>query len=203
MAEKFVGYVRVSTLTQVEGHSLDFQKEAIERYCKANGFGLDKFYIDEGVSGAKYRPEFEKVMKRITEDKEIKGIVVYDFFRFGRSVDDLRHNVYKVDEAGKRFVSIKENIDISTKFGRLMLTLLAGIAEFERETIMERMQAGKEWAKVHGTKSGKPMCRPKKIIDMELVKDRRLHGYSFNKISKEVRVSLPTLMKRAKIEGIL
>jgi hypothetical protein len=64
------------------------------------------------------------------------------------------------------------------------------------------MQAGKEYARMHGTKSGKPMCRPRKTVDMELLKDRRTHGYSFNKIAKEVKVSLPTLIKIAKEAGI-
>jgi len=200
--DKFIGYIRVSTVTQIQGNSLDFQKDALMKLAAMNDIELIKVYADEGVSGIKFRPEFEKALKRVIEDQEVKGIMFYSVFRFGRSTDDIKHNLDKIKDVGKRFLSVKENIDLSNSQGRFMFHVLSDVAEFERDIIVERMQAGKEWAKTHGTKSGKPMNRPKKVIDMEIVKDRRSHGYSFNKISKEIKVSLPTLIKRAKEEGI-
>jgi DNA invertase Pin-like site-specific DNA recombinase len=201
--EKFIGYVRVSTLTQVKGHSLDYQKEALTKLASMHNVELVKVYADEGVSGVKFRPEFEKAMKKILEDKEINGILFYSVFRFGRSTDDIKHNLDKIKDAGKRFLSVSENIDLTNSQGRFMFHVLSDVAEFERDIIIERMQSGKEWAKTHGTKSGKPMCRPKKKIDWEIVKDRRLHGYSFTKIAKELGISTPTLTNRSKAEGIV
>jgi DNA invertase Pin-like site-specific DNA recombinase len=159
-------------------------------------------YTDEGISAYKNRPQFKIAMKEILTNPDIKGIVVYDLTRFGRSTDELRYNLQKIRDAKKHFVSLRENINVSTTTGQVLLTVLCAIADYERDIIIERMSAGKEWAKTHGTKSGKPMHRPQKDIDMELVKDRRRYGYSFNKIAKEVKVSLPTLIKRAKEEGI-
>ena len=200
--DKFIGYIRVSTLTQVKGHSLNYQKEALKKTCDLNNIELVKVYADEGVSGVKFRPEFEKALKRVLDDKQITGIVFFSVFRFGRSTDDIRHNLMMIKEAGKRFLSVNENIDLTNPQGRFMFNVLSDVAEFERDIIVERMQAGKEWAKTHGTKSGKPMCRPKKEIDWVLVKDRRSHGYSFTKIAKEIGVSVPTLTNRAKEEGV-
>lgn len=200
--KKFIGYIRVSTLSQVSGHSLKYQEESLNNLAKINNVELVKVYKDEGVSGIKFRPEFEKALKRVLEDKEINGIMFYSVFRFGRSTDDIKHNLDKIKEKEKRFLSVKENIDLSNSQGRFMFHVLSDVAEFERDLIIERMQAGKEWAKTHGTKSGKPMCRPKKEINWEIVKDRRSHGYSFTKIASEIGVSVPTLTKRAKEEGV-
>jgi len=200
--EKVVGYVRVSTLTQAEGHSLEFQEEAIKKYCQLHNLKLVKLYRDEGVSALAKRPNFQKAFKRVLEDDEIKGIVVYDLTRFGRSTVELLTNIEMLKAKGKFLASIKENIDLSTKTGKLLFTVLAAIAEFERETIRERLRAGKEWAKIHGTKSGKPMHRPKKPIDWQKVKELRRYGLSWTKIAKHVGVSPPTLISRAKEEGI-
>ena len=200
--DKFIGYIRVSTLTQVKGHSLNYQKESLKKTCDLNNIELVKVYADEGVSGVKFRPEFEKALKRVLEDKKINGIVFFSVFRFGRSTDDIRHNLLMIKEAGKSFLSVSENIDLTNPQGRFMFNVLSDVAEFERDIIIERMQAGKEWAKTHGTKSGKPMCRPRIDINWDLVKDRRSHGYSFTKIAKEIGVSVPTLTKRSKEEGV-
>ena len=200
--EKMLGYARVSTLTQIEGHSLNYQKEAITKYCKANDYVLDKIYVDEGISAYKHRPKFEIMMNRLLNEDDINGVVVQDLTRFGRSTDDLLIQIKTIDKNGKKFISIKDSIDISTKTGRLMLTMLSAIADYEKETIQERMQAGKEYAKVHGTKSGKPMCRPKADINWEQVKELRELGLSWNKTAKQVGVSTPTLIKRAKEEGL-
>lgn len=207
-----IGYIRVSTIKQVEGHSLDFQKDSIEKYCSLKGWSLDKkLYKDSGVSATVKRPEFEKALKRVIEDSKINGIITYDLTRFGRDTIELLSNIKIIENKGKEFISIKENIDTTTKTGRLMLTLLSGIADFERDTICERLIAGREWAKVHGTKSGKPMHRPKKNVNWELVKELRGLGLSWNKIAqhwnksvktKKETISVPTLIKRSGEEGI-
>lgn len=207
-----IGYIRVSTIKQVKGHSLDFQKDSIEKYCVLKNWALDKkLYEDDGISATVKRPEFEKALKRVMEDDDIDGIITYDLTRFGRDTIGLLSNIRLIENKGKEFVSIKENIDTTTKTGKLMLTLLSAIADFERETIRERLIAGREWAKIHGTKSGKPMHRPKKNVDWEFVKEMRDIGLSWNKISKlwnkrsknkKERISVPTLIKRAGEEGI-
>lgn len=200
--EKFIGYTRVSTLTQVEGHSLDYQKETLTKFCDMNQIELVKTYSDEGVSGVKFREEFEKAMKRVLEDKEISGIVFYSVFRFGRSTEDIKENLNRIKQAGKRFLSTKENIDLNTSQGRFMFNVLSDVAEFERELIIERMKAGRDYAKIHGTKKGEGFGRHKKVIDWSKVKDLRATGLSWTKTAKMIGMSTPSLIERAKREGI-
>lgn len=200
--EKIVGYCRVSTVKQLNRHSIDAQKEAISRYCKAHGYDLAHVYSDEGVSAYKERPEHKKMMEEVLNNCEIKGVVVRDLTRFGRNTEDLLHQIKSIDNIGKKFISINDNIDISTKTGRLLLGMLSLIADFERETILERMEMGRAYAKIHGTKSGKPMHRPSKKIDWNRVKELRELGMSWTKIAPNVGTTPPTLLKHAREKGL-
>jgi site-specific DNA recombinase len=197
----FVGYIRVSTKKQIEGNSLQVQKESINRYCDAHGIDLVKIYADKGISAYKKRPQFQAMIEHVLKNNDWDGVIVYDLTRFGRSTSDLLFQINQLDGHGKKFVSVKDSIDISTKTGRLLLTMLSAIADFERETIRERMDAGKEYARVHGTKSGKPMHRPYAEIDWDQVKELRGYGLSWRKTAKQVGVSPATLIKRAREEG--
>ena len=199
--KRLVGYTRVSTTKQTKGYSIEYQKDSIERYCKVFDYDLIRIYKDEGLSAYKDRPAYENMLLKVFNDETIDGVIVDDLTRFGRSTIDLLVQIKRLSEAGKKFISIKDTIDISTKNGKLLLTMLSAIADYERETILERMEAGKERAKLEGTKSGKPMHRPKAEIDWDTVKDLRKVGLSWTKTAKQVGVSVPTLIKRAKEEG--
>lgn len=204
MGRKAVGYIRVSTLKQVKGHSLDYQKDAIEKYCENSDIELSKLFIDKGLSGYKYRPKFSEMNEYVdNKSNKVEFIITYSITRYGRSTQDLLFNINMLEGKGIKFVSIKEQIDVTTKTGRLLLGMLALIADFEAETIRERMEAGREWAKIHGTKSGKPIGRPKVDIDWDRVKELREHKLSWNKTAEIVGVSTPTLIKRSEEKGIL
>ena len=198
---KIVGYVRVSTQKQVKGKSIEIQKEAIKRYCDANELDLVKIYTDKGISAYKKRPQYKAMIEHLLKNDDWKGLIVHDLTRFGRSTADLLFQINRLDGKGKVFISIKDNIDISTKTGKLLLTMLSAIADFERESIRERMEAGKEYARVHGTKSGKPMHRPYAEIDWDKALELRKYGLSWRKTAKVVGVSPATLIKRAREEG--
>jgi len=200
--DNFIGYVRVSTLKQVEGHSLSYQKDSLKKFSEMNKINLVKVYSDEGLSGAKFRPEFEKAMKKVLNNKDIDGILFYSVFRFGRSTEHIKEKLMELKNANKKFLSVKENIDLESSQGRFMFNVLSDVAEFERDLIIERMQAGREWAQKHGTKSGKPMGRPKADIDWDKVKELREAGLSWTKTAKYIGVSTPTLIDRAEKEGI-
>lgn len=208
-----LGYIRVSTLLQVKGTSIDVQKNAMQKYCKERDHILVKIYSDKGKSGVVKRSQFELLMRRLLKDdnNEFDGVICYDLTRFGRNTIDLLTNIKLLEHADKKFISVKENIDTNSYVGQLILQIFSAIAEFERNRIMERLTEGKEWAKIHGTKSGKPMHRPKKNVNWELVKELRAFGLSWNKISqhwnttvktKSEKISVPTLIKRASEEGI-
>jgi len=202
MSEKIIGYVRVSTSQQTEGYGIPIQKDSIQKYCQAHQLELVHIYTDEGISSYKDRPEFKKTMEKVLNDSSISGVIVSDLTRFGRSTSELLTETGKIIQTNKKFISVKETLDFSTKVGRMLFGILSVIAEFERETIVERMQAGREWAKVHGTKSGKPMCHPEKPIDWNNVKYLRGVGCSWSKIAIQEGVTATTLTHRAEKEGM-
>ena len=139
-------YVRVSTQEQAkEGYSIDEQIERLRDYCKAMGWIIVKIYTDAGYSGASTdRPALQDMIKDI-EDGKGDSVVVYKLDRLSRSQKDTLSLIedsflaHKVD-----FVSMTENFDTSTPFGRAMIGILSVFAQLEREQIKERMSMGKE-----------------------------------------------------------
>lgn len=89
-------------------------------------------------------------------------MVVWRFDRFARSVKQLVMALEEFRTLGIEFISHQEALDTSTPMGKAMFTIIAAMAELERSVIRERVMAGLEYARAHGTKSGRPVGRPKK-----------------------------------------
>lgn len=144
--KKVVGYVRVSTEVQRENTSIDEQKERIEAYCKAQNWNLIKIYNDAGYSGSNTdRPEYQEMLQFMNENpEEVDIVLVLKMDRIHRNQLNLLKFI-KEDLAKLNidFVSTTESFDTSTPIGRMMLSILAVFAEFERERISERMHAGR------------------------------------------------------------
>lgn len=146
-------YVRVSTQEQAkEGYSISEQLSRLQKYCDAMSWVIHKKYIDPGYSGANTeRPALQELIKDV-KARLIDKVVVYKLDRLSRSQLDTLYLIEKVFLSnGTDFVSMNENFDTSTPFGRAMIGILAVFAQLEREQIKERMAMGRE-ARV---KSGK------------------------------------------------
>ena len=150
-------YSRVSTTEQAEnGHSISEQIDRMEKYCDAMGWNARQSYTDPGFSGANIdRPAMQKLIKDVKAGM-IEKVVVYKLDRLSRSQKDTLYLIEDVFLAnGCDFVSMSENFDTSTPFGRAMIGILAVFAQLEREQIKERMAMG--WAarakqgKFHGS----------------------------------------------------
>ncbi len=143
-----IGYVRVSTIDQNEARQL----AALKKY------NIDKWFIEK-VSGKNMdRAEFKKMMEYVRE-----GDIIYilDFSRLSRSVADLLNILAELEKRKIKLISLKEQFDTSTAAGKLMLTLLAAIYEFERACLLERQREGIEIAKKKGLYKGrKPIEKP-------------------------------------------
>lgn len=140
---KAVWYGRVSSLGQVEdGSSLATQQEKCEAAIKARGWELGGDYVDAGISGAKEdRPEWQRMLADCRAGKA-QALVVASLDRMARNA---RHAIAVTDELerlGVTVVILRENIDLSTAAGRMMRTVLAGVAEMERDLIRERSITG-------------------------------------------------------------
>lgn len=139
-------YIRVSTQEQAnEGYSVGEQTERLKKYAEAMQWDVYKIYVDPGYSGGNTdRPGLNEMVKDV-KTGEIDKVVVYKLDRLSRSQLDTLYLIEKVFLANDTdFVSMNENFDTSTPFGRAMIGILAVFAQLEREQIKERMNMGKE-----------------------------------------------------------
>lgn len=138
------GYVRVSTENQLENYSIDEQIERIKGYCTAKGWELLKIYTDGGFSGGNMdRPALSQMLLDITAGG-VDAIVVYKLDRLSRSQKDTLTLIEdKFLPNGVDFISINENFDTSTPFGRAMIGILSVFAQLEKDQITERFTMGR------------------------------------------------------------
>lgn len=130
-------YVRVSTVEQNEARQL----EGLAKY------NIDVWYTEKVSGKSANRPELKRMLK---EAEEGDTIYVHDFSRLARSTKDLLIIVEELTERGIHLVSNKEFVDSSTPTGKLMLTMIGAIAEFERTNMLERQREGIAIAKRNG-----------------------------------------------------
>ncbi len=137
-------YIRVSTDAQYEeGYSVDAQKEKLQQYCKLKDITDYEFYIDGGWSGSNIeRPEMKRLIGDI-ESKQVKAVIVYKLDRLSRSQKDtifLLEDVFNPNNCN--FISLQENFDTTTPYGKAMIGILSVFAQLERENIRERTRMG-------------------------------------------------------------
>jgi DNA invertase Pin-like site-specific DNA recombinase len=145
-------YCRVSTTSQaIDGTSLESQLDNCREHCDRNGWvTLPEPFVDGGVSGAlASRPQLD-TMVALAERGEIDVVVVSRLDRLGRSVLHLATLVQRLDELGVRVIVVSGGVDTSTPTGRLLLTILGALAEFERVLIQERTTEGLHRRAVEG-----------------------------------------------------
>ena len=136
-----IGYARVSTRDQ----NLDMQIAAL------NKAGCNLIYMEK-VSGVKKRPELERCLQALRPDDTL---VVFKLDRLGRSLKNWVDIIEDLNKRGIGLISIKDNIDASTSGGKLVMHIFASLAEFERDMIADRCQAGRQEARKRGTKFGR------------------------------------------------
>lgn len=137
-------YVRVSTQEQAtEGYSIQEQTERLTKYCEAHGWIVAKVYTDPGFSGAnRNRPALQLLCSDVTKSV-FDTVLVYKLDRLSRSQKDTLYIIEDVFLKNNiSFVSMNENFDTGTPFGRAMIGILSVFAQLERDQIRERMQMG-------------------------------------------------------------
>lgn len=147
-SKKCVGYVRVSSLSQLDNTSIENQIEKINLYCQLHDMELIKIFKDEAESGStvddKKRKGYSDMIEYVSNNDNINAIIVNKVDRIHRSGKNLLVMVEDILEPlNIAFVSITEQFDTSTAQGKLFLTMLGGFAEFERKIINERTKGGR------------------------------------------------------------
>lgn len=149
-------YIRVSTTEQAqEGYSLDAQERLLTEYCKVHGYEIYKIYRDEGISAkdVTHRPGMLSLLDDAAENK-FKIILVWKLTRFSRNLADLTSICEELDKKGIALVSYSEAFDSNTPAGRMVRSMLATVAQFEREVISENVRLGM----LERAKQGKRTC---------------------------------------------
>lgn len=176
-----IGYARVSTHDQNPALQLDALKAA----------GCEQFYTDTLSGASKHRPQLDELRKYIRRGDVL---VVWRLDRLGRSLKDLIEWIEWMDGEGIQFKSLTESIDTGTSGGKLIFSIFGAIAEFERNLIRERTQAGLAAARVRGRLGG----RPNKLDEKKVALARKLYAskeHSILEICQAVGVSKATLYK--------
>lgn len=176
-----IGYARVST----DDQNLNLQRDAL------NLSGCDQIFEDQ-LSGAK--AERPGLLEALKYARSGDTLVVWRLDRLSRSLKDLIEMVAKLDERGVGLKSLHESVDTSSTSGKLIFHIFGALAEFERNLIRERTQAGLIAARARGRKGGRPKAlnQDKQALAVRLYDEQK---HTVNQICELMEISKPTLYK--------
>ncbi len=195
-AKKVAIYARVST---ANGQTPENQIRELRAVAARHGWHVTAEYVDHGISGAKgrdQRPEFDNLCLAIAR-KEFELVMAWSVDRLGRSLQDLVSFLSELHAKDVDLYLDRQGIDTTTPAGKAMFQMMGVFAEFERAIIRERIMAGLSRAKEGGTKSGRPIGRPKTVTaEMEkAIRSARTEGNSLRKIAEQVGTSLRSVQR--------
>lgn len=201
-------YVRVSTTKQEEeGYSIEEQKDKLSSYCNIKDWSVYKIYTDGGFSGSNTkRPALEQLIKD-AKKKLFDTVLVYKLDRLSRSQKDTLYLIEDIFLENKiDFVSLLENFDTSTPFGKAVVGILSVFAQLEREQIKERMQLGKlgraksgksmMWARTsygydYHRETGTVTINPVQSLAIKFIFEQYLSGRSITKLRDDLNDKYP------------
>ena len=165
-------YTRVSTSMQVDGFSLDAQRDKLRKYAEYQDMVIAGEYSDEGKSGKSVegRPEFLRMLRDIEDEKDsVAFVLVFKLSRFGRNAADVLTSLQKMQDFGVNLICVEDGIDSSKDSGKLMISVLSAVAEIERENILVQTREGRKQKAREGRWNGGFAPYGYKLIDGELV----------------------------------
>src|SRR5690348_15604364 len=194
-ASRVAIYARVSTLNH--GQDAGLQTRELGQFAEARRWTIAGEYVDAGVSGTKdSRPELNRLMAD-AHKRRFDVVLVWKLDRFRRSLRHLVNALAEFESLGIAFVSLSDNLDLSTASGRLMFNIIGAMAEFERELIRERVKAGMKNARAKGTRIG----RPRVVADAARIAALRASGLSWSAIETELGISVRTARRLCSVGG--
>lgn len=184
-------YARVSTSN---GHQdPELQLRELRAFAAARGWTVTGEFTDVGVSGSKdRRPKLDLLMAG-AKSRALDILLVWKLDRFARSLKHLVTALAEFEALGVQFVSLRDNLDLTTPSGRLMFHVIGAMAEFERALIQERVRAGLRNARAKGKRLGRPMVS----IPTAKVQRLRAQGLSWSRIAAATGVAKATLLRHS------
>jgi DNA invertase Pin-like site-specific DNA recombinase len=181
-------YARVSTLN---GQNPEMQLAELREYAQRRGWATAAEYVDLGVSGAREsRPEFNRMMAD-AHACAFDAIACWKLDRMGRSLKHLVNTLADLQAYGVAFISLRDNLDLSTPSGRLMFHVVAAMAEFEQALIRERVSAGIQAARNRGQRIG----RPRAYVNPSKVRELREADVPWRVIAKQLGIGVGTAVR--------
>ncbi len=178
-------YARVST---VHDQSPEPQLRDLRELAARRSFHVVREYVDKGVSGASdSRPALNNLMADARR-RRFDAILVWKLDRLGRSLIHLVRLLEEFKELGEELISFSEGLDFTTSSGKLLYQVISAFAEFERDCIRERVQAGMRNARARGKRIG----RPPVVVDATEVARLKAQGASWREIAEQLGVGATT-----------
>jgi DNA invertase Pin-like site-specific DNA recombinase len=185
-------YARVSTSNGQQDPEMQLRE--LREYANRREMGIVQEYVDCGVSGSREsRPALDRLMSDARRRK-FDAVLVWKIDRLGRSLKHLVVTLADLSAVGVAFISLRDNLDLSTPSGRLMFQLIGAMAEFERALIQERVRAGLR----HARAKGKRLGRPGRPVDVAGLLKLRTAGKTWPEIAKETGIPLRTCYRAAR-----
>jgi len=184
-------YARVSTANN--GQSVEMQLRDLRQLAQQRGFEIVAEFCDEGASGAKdSRPQLDRMLADAKRGK-FRAILIWRLDRLGRSLQHLVRLFEDFRAWNVALISFGEGLDFSTSMGKLFYQLSGAFAEFEKDTIRERVKAGLRNAKA----KGKQLGRPRVTVDATRIGRLRSQGLSWARIATQLGVGEGTVYRLA------
>lgn len=178
------GYARISTKKQLKGNSLEDQEIDLKKH------GCQEIYTEQYTGTTKNRPIFNTVMSKLQDNDTL---IVTKLDRLARSTQEGLEIVQTLINKGVKLIILNMGTFDNTPTGRLSLTIFLAFAQFERDMIIERTQAGKEIAKTKaGYKEGRPKAYTETQLNMAL---DLLEGHSYTEVERMTKISKSTLIR--------
>jgi DNA invertase Pin-like site-specific DNA recombinase len=186
---KIAVYSRIST--RDHGQNVELQLRELREYATRRQWQIVEEYSDVGVSGSKdSRPALNRLMVDAGR-RRWDAVLVWKLDRFGRSLRHLVNSLAELEARGIAFISLTDNIDLTTPAGRLMFQIIGAMGEFERSLIQERVRAGLRNARA----KGKQLGRPRVVTDSASILALRQSGLSYAAISTKLGLNKQTVYR--------
>lgn len=180
-----IAYVRVSTIEQNE----ERQVKELEKY------NIDKWYVEKVSAKDTNRPKLQEMLNHIRAGDKV---YIKDFSRLARSTKDLLDIIEYLEDKTVSLISLNENLDTSTPTGKLLLTMIGAINEFERSNLLERQREGIAIAKEKGIYKGRKPITLNKNQFIELYIDWKKGYITQAKMMEKLGISRSTLYRKIK-----
>jgi len=184
-------YIRVSSPEPGRQHP-EMQEQELREFCDRRGWQVAFCFTERESGGRADRAELAKLLTACRR-RAVDLVVVWRYDRFARSVSQLVNTLEEFRTLGIDFVSVHEQVDTTTPHGKLLFTVLAGLAEFQREMIRENVRRGVAHARAVGKRLGRPPESP--AGSAARVAELRAQGVSWPRIAVETGLSRSTAQR--------